>query len=155
MSSGSIAEQADALEKQVSTFVKHTQSRHIDIVAHGCSGLAVAWLLRHSELRTKVRKFITLGTPWQGTRTAVFGALRRNVSELSPDAPTLDQVQNLTTPTLSIWSPDDTSVIPSQSAAPDWLKSVRLDGTGHLELLTSPRALRAIQTALESPMDPR
>lgn len=106
-------------------------------------------------MNTRVRQFITLGTPWQGTRTALFGRLRRNAAELMPNAPTLDQFQELSTPTLSIWSPDDTTVIPAQSAAPEWLKTVRLDGTGHLELLTSPRALRAIQTALDSPLEPR
>ena len=61
--------------------------------------------------------------------------------ETVPGAHQLDELVPPPVPTLSIWSPDDPFVVPSSSALPEGVESVRLDGAGHLELLISARLL--------------
>jgi triacylglycerol lipase len=148
---GPLADQAAHVEKRALALLSRAQTAQIDIVAHGCSGLAVAWFLRHSEQHTKIRRVVSLGTPWEGTHMAAFGALRQQFIELSPGSAVLDGLKDTPVHTVSIWSRQDTHVVPAHSAAPEWVKTVELDGAGTLDLLTSPRALRAIQTALDSP----
>ena len=148
---GSLAEQSKRIEQRVDALIERAQTPKIDIVAHGGAGLAVAWYLRHGQKHQKVRRLVTLGTPWRGTYMAVLGKNRDHAKEAHPSSPSLDQLQDLPVHTVSIWSQSDYEIVPSQSAAPPWLTAVELEGAGHLDLLTSPRALRAIQTALESP----
>ena len=148
----SIAQQAQEVEKNVARLLNETQTTKIDIVAHGAAGLAVAWYIRHSKHAICVRRLVTLSTPWNGTRMAVFGGWSKQLGELLPDAHSLDELQELSTPTFSIWSQDDPLIVPSSSASPQWAHAVGIDGIGHFEMLVSPRALRAVQAALNEPL---
>ena len=146
-----LADHAEDLDKRVQELCRFCSSDRVDIVAHGLGGLIVAWYLRHRDGAARVRRLVTLGTPWQGSRMSVF--LRGpHGRETLPSAHQLDSLTPSPVPTLSIWSPDDPFVIPSESALPEGVESVRLEAAGHLELLMSARAFRAVQAALEHPL---
>jgi pimeloyl-ACP methyl ester carboxylesterase len=139
--------QADALIKEVQLLRQSSGSERIDIVAHGIAGLAAAWMIRHDEAHRVVRRLITLGTPWRGTRMAVFtrGPLGRDIL---PDAPVLDGLAPPPVPTWCIWGSLDPMVLPSASAVAEGAPNVRIPGAGHLDLLLSARVFRAVDQAL-------
>ncbi len=144
----------DALAQQVNQaaeqLCRETGAERIDVVAHGVAGLAAAWWIRHLGGDAHVRRFVTLGTPWSGTRMAVFhrGPL---ASSLLPGASVLDDLSPAPTTTIAIWSTDDPWVVPSDHALPLGAESVQLDGAGHVDLLFSARGYRAVLEALTRP----
>lgn len=143
-----LAGQAEQIAKHVASLRATSGAPQVDVVAHGEGGLAVAWYLRHQQGSAHTRRLITLGTPWSGTRMAVFDR-SANVVELLPGSPALDELQPPPVPTVAVWSEDDPHVVPSRSAVPLGADSVQLDAAGHRELLLSARAFRAVLAALE------
>ncbi len=143
--------QATDLAEKAAKLAKAAGVDKIDVVAHGISGLAAAWWIRHLGGDAHVRRLITIGTPWSGTRMAVFqrGTLART---LLPGAAILDDLVPKNVPTIAIGSPTDPFVVPSASAHPEGAVAVVLDGAGHTDLLISARAFRAVFTALSEPM---
>lgn len=145
-----LAELAEDLGGTVAELCEATGAERVDIVAHGMGGLVAAWYVRHLEGAPRVRRLVTLGTPWRGTRLAIFGR-GSTILELYPGAPMLDGLTPLPVSTVCIWSPSDPFVVPSSSAITPDAESVRLDGSGHAELLLSAHAFRAVQAALSHP----
>jgi triacylglycerol esterase/lipase EstA (alpha/beta hydrolase family) len=147
-----LAERAEALAAEVERYRQQTGAEQIDIVAFGTGGLLAAWFLKHHDTGG-VRRLVTIATPWQGTRIAVFQRGRAAL-EVLPDSHLLDGLLPDRVPTTCIWSPDDPIVVPTTSAVPDaGVQTVRIEGAGHLEMLLSARVYRAVQAALEQPSD--
>lgn len=146
---GTLAERAQAIGGQVERLRRVSGARRVDIVAHGLGGLAAAWYVRHLGGQHHVRRLVTVGTPWRGTRMAVFtrGPLGR---ETLPGAPVLDDLSPCGVPTACIWGSLDPMVLPHTSAVADGSVSVEIEGAGHLDLLLSARAMRAVHQALEA-----
>ena len=144
---GSLADRAAHVAVHAKALCEGTGAPKIDIVAHGLGGLAAAWYVRHLGGAARVRRLVTLGTPWRGTRMAVFtrGPLAR---ETLPGAPVLDDLSSCGVPTFCVWGSLDPMVLPQRSAVADGAVSVEIDGAGHLDLLLSARAFRATDEAL-------
>ena len=149
--SASLDDLARELGSRAERLAKACEVDRVDIVAHGISGLAAAWWIHHQGGAGKVRRLITLGTPWRGTRMAVFqrGAVARG---LTVDAAALDDLAPSPVPVIAIASPLDPFVVPASSAHPEGAVHVTLEGAGHTDLLLSARAFRAVYTALREPM---
>jgi len=147
---GGLAQRAEHIGAHVRALADATGSDRVDIVAHGLGGLAAAWYVRHLGGSARVRRLVTLGTPWRGTRMAVFtrGHLGR---ETLPGAPVLDDLSPCGVPTFCIWGSLDPMVLPQRSAIADDAVSIEIDGAGHLDLLLSARAFRATDEALRRP----
>lgn len=137
---------AEQLGRQIDRLCKESGAAQIDLVGHGSGGLVAAWYARHLDGDERIRRLVTLGTPWGGTRMSIFrrGAMQE---ETAHGSPTLDGLVP-TVPTYSIWSADDPTVVPSASALPDGVESVEILTAGHAEMLISARAFRAVQAAL-------
>jgi pimeloyl-ACP methyl ester carboxylesterase len=148
---GGLAERARGVAAQVELLCREAGQPQVDIVAHGVGGLVAGWYLHHLGGATRVRRLVTLGTPWAGTRMAVFtrGPLG---PETLPDASLLDGLTPPAVPTVCVWGSLDPMVLPRESAVADGAVSVRLSGAGHLDLLLSARAYRAVQAALGQPL---
>lgn len=148
---GSLAERAQGLGDRVEQLCRVSGADEVDLVAHGLGGLAAAWYVHHLGGDARVRRMVTLGTPWAGTRMAVFtrGALG---SETLPDASVLDALAPPSVPTVCVWGSLDPMVLPRESAVAEGAVSVRLSGAGHLDMLLSARAYRAVQAALGHPL---
>lgn len=143
---GTLAAEAEALAGRVAAL-----GEKVDLVAFGTGGLVAAWYLKHHGA-AHVRRVVTIGTPWRGTRMSVFhrGAA---AAELRYGGPALDGLAPLPVPTVCVWSPDDPVVVPADSAVPEsGADAVRVDGGGHVDLLLSGRVYRAVQAALERPL---
>jgi hypothetical protein len=118
-----------------------------DVVAHGQAGVIAGWWLNHLGGAPRVRRLVTLATPWAGTRLSVFARTKIG-RELSFEAPMLAALVPPPVPTTCFWSPDDPFVVPSASAVPAGCEAVRIDGAGHHELLLSARLFRALGALL-------
>ena len=143
----SLLQEAEAVVRHVQSLRETTGSAQIDVVAFGTAGLVVAQAFRDRGL-TEVRRVVTIGTPWQGTKLAVFGR-RRLAADVGHGSHMLEGLTPLPVPTICVWSPTDTVVVPARSAhPPDGAAGVSIDGAGHLDLLLSARVWRAVQAAL-------
>lgn len=137
---------AQELDSAVKRMCDESGCAQIDLVGYGTGGLVAAWYARHLDLDGRIRRLVTIGTPWRGTRLSVFRRGRLG-DELAYGAHLLDDLVP-SIPTVSIWSPDDPTVIPSESACPESVQSVEIEGAGHAEMLVSARVYRAVGAAL-------
>ncbi|TNE92899.1 MAG: alpha/beta fold hydrolase [Deltaproteobacteria bacterium] len=142
-----LADLASDLATEVEAVCKAAGAEKIDLVGHSYGGLVAAWYVRHLGGDQRVRRLITLGTPFGGTKMAVFGRGRASV-ELLPASPLLKALTPLPVPTICVWSPDDPVIVPSRAAVADGAESVRIEASGHVDMLFSSRVFRAVQTSL-------
>lgn len=146
----SLAEDAKVLARHVATLKKRTDAPVVDIVAYSVGGLVAAWALHHEpSVRQSVRRLVTIGTPWKGTKLSVFwrGTAAEGVAYQSH---TLDGLWPTGVETVCIYSPDDHVVVPASSACPQDAHSVHIASAGHCDLLLSGRVYRAVQAALST-----
>lgn len=148
-----LAELAAGLQLEVEALCQASGADKIDLVGHSQGGLIAAWYVRHMGGDARVRRLVTIGSPMHGTKMAVFGRGRASV-ELLPSAPILDGLSPLPIRTICIWSPDDPVIVPSRSAVAEGAESVRLEASGHVDMLLSGRAFRAVQAALSDVSEP-
>lgn len=123
----------------------------VDLVCHSMGGVVAGTYINQMRGHDAVRRLVTLGTPWHGTRVAYFG-LRRQTRDLWPDSPTLPLARPPRAPLTSIWSTHDQIVWPARSSEVEGATNVALTHMGHLDLLRNPRALRAVAEALATPV---
>lgn len=124
----------------------------VDLVCHSMGGVVAGTFLNQMRGHDAVRRLVTLGTPWHGTRVAYFG-VRRQTRDLWPDSPALPLARPPRAPLTSIWSTHDQIVWPARSSVVEGADNVQLTHIGHLDLLRNPRALRAVAEALATPVD--
>lgn len=124
-------------------------AEQVDIVGHSMGGIIGAWFIAHLDGAKDVRRLVTLGTPWAGTKMAIFGFGRQSLS-LRPTSSTLTSLDDFAHDTVALWSPADCIVQPSSSAAPSHASTVELTDVGHLEMVLNPTAWQAIRDALEA-----
>ena len=141
---------AERLGRAVDLLIESSGSPRVDIVAHSMGGVVAAWYLAKLDGTSKVRRLVTMGTPWQGSRTHVF-ALRQEGRDFAPDSEVISQIQDLKHDITSIWSDSDPKVFPTTSAQHTHSQSIQLPGLGHLEMLMSARVFRAVVDALSRP----
>ena len=80
---GSIRELAQHVHDQLDSILPETYldsadnsaDNYVDIVGHSMGGLVASYLLKRIDRGRRIRRVVTLGTPHQGTLTAVLGVL--------------------------------------------------------------------------------
>jgi triacylglycerol lipase len=126
----------------------------VDVVGYSAGGVAVKlWVDRHHH-GASARRIVTLGSPLHGTRIAGAGAALAPGScpaacrQLAPGSALLDSLDEEPVPDgqpwLSLWTEDDETVQPPDSA--------RLDGAVNLAVQTLCPGARVSHSAL--PTDP-
>jgi triacylglycerol lipase len=130
---GDLAVQADALDRAATDALERTPS--VDVIGYSAGGVvARLWVQRHDGVH-KARRVITLGSPHQGARLAAAGAAGlpgacpAACRQLAPGSTLLEQLRSpVPAPPqwLSIWSEQDQTVVPPDSA--------RLDGATDVDI---------------------
>ncbi|MEQ1500684.1 MAG: alpha/beta fold hydrolase [Myxococcota bacterium] len=147
---GTLATEAEGLAAAITALRAASGATRVDLVAFSTGGLVAAWYLRHHGA-TNVRRLVTVGTGWSGTRLAVFGR-GRSVEEIRYGSHVLDGLWPPAVPTVCVFSPDDPVIVPASSAIPPHgADAVRIDECGHVDMLLSARVFRAVQAALDLP----
>jgi triacylglycerol lipase len=120
---GDLTGQADALGAVV-TQVLDRGAPSVDLIGYSAGGVVVRlWLSRSSQARS-VRRVVTLGSPLHGTTlagvgsTLVPGACPTACQQLVPGSALLNQLDAAPVPVpwLSVWTRDDQTVTPPESA---------------------------------------
>jgi dienelactone hydrolase len=120
---GDLTEQADALAAAV-TRVLDGGAPSVDLIGYSAGGVVVRlWLSRTADARS-VRRVVTLGSPLHGTTLAgvgstfVPGACPTACQQLVPGSALLKQLDAAPVPVpwLSVWTRDDQTVTPPDSA---------------------------------------
>jgi triacylglycerol lipase len=122
----------------------------IDLVCHSLGGLVARVYLQQLGGARRVDRCITLGTPHRGTYNAYWLASRVG-RELRPDSPFLARLDASRARAervrfASIVAGSDNIVIPRVFSSNDAV--VHVPGLGHMGLLFSPTALRAVAERL-------
>jgi triacylglycerol esterase/lipase EstA (alpha/beta hydrolase family) len=137
---------AEQLHAKVESVCARTGAGDLVIVAHSMGGLVtLAYLRRHGTAR--VRRVVTLGTPWQGSRQArTFPGT--SLRQLRPGNPWLEALDVRAPaggpPMVSIWSWHDSMVTPQTSSVLPGATNVALTGIGHNALLGDRRVARRV-----------
>lgn len=145
------AQVAATLER---SFPPHQQ---IDLVGFSMGGLVGRYYLQRLGGLDRVRRFITISAPHQGTLAAYF-SLRPGCVQMQPDSRFIDDLRrdvdvlrrlNLT----SIWTPFDLIILPPDSSRLGFGKEVVLPIVAHPLMVSDPLALAAIHQALCQPVE--
>lgn len=132
---GDIRDSAGLIARKVESIVAQTEVTRIDVVGHSLGGLVGLYYLKRLGGRHRVRRLIMLGTPAQGTWSALFGLVTAPLGlaslQLLPGSPFLRELAE--TPL-----PRGAEVI-SIGAIRDWLAPLSttvLEGVRHIALPT-------------------
>lgn len=138
---------AQRLSQQVDTLCQVSGFEQVDLVCHSMGGIVSTWYVNQLNGSGKVRRIITLGTPWKGTQMSRWGP-GHEARDLAMDSTVIQQVQHPAVPVCAIWSTADELLIPSDVARCDGQENLELKQCGHMEMLLSPRVYRLVRQVL-------
>lgn len=144
----------DVLAQQIVDFVEATfgAGERFDLVGYSMGGLVCRYYLQRLGGLARVRRFITIATPHQGSVLAWLvpnagGRQMRPGSaflrDLETDAHLLNDVGFT-----SLWTPFDLVIVPFRSSIVSYAKNLRLWCIAHPLMVCQPCALRAVEAAL-------
>jgi pimeloyl-ACP methyl ester carboxylesterase len=132
---GDIRDSAGLIARKVESIVAQTGVTRIDVVGHSLGGLVGLYYLKRLGGRHRVRRLIMLGTPAQGTWSAIFGLVTVPLGlaslQLLPGSPFLRELAEMPLP--------KGAEVVSIGANRDWLAPLSttiLDGVRHITLPT-------------------
>lgn len=148
----------DTLAQQVVEYVEQSfaPEQPIDLIGFSMGGIVSRYYVQRLGGIHRVKRFITISSPHQGTWTAYLrpnrGAsqMRRNspfLDDLNRDAAVLDHL-NFT----SIWTPLDLMIVPAHSSRMPIGTEIQIPVTLHSLMMSDPRVLRAVADALSQPL---
>jgi triacylglycerol lipase len=132
--------------------VKFTPEQKFDLLGFSMGGLVSRYYLRRLNGIARVRRFISISCPHNGTLIAF---LRSNagarlmrpgspfLSDLNSDTSVLDRIR-----VTSIWTPFDLMTFPASSSLVAFGRSVRVGVLAHPLMIRSRRVLRSVLRAL-------
>jgi pimeloyl-ACP methyl ester carboxylesterase len=152
-----IRDSAGLIARKVESIVAQTGVTSIDVVGHSMGGLVGLYYLKRLGGRHRVRRLIMMGTPTQGTWSALLGLVTapfgRASLQLLPGSPFLRDLEEMPLPR-------GVEVI-AIGAIRDWLAPLSttvLDGvrhiavaTGHSGLLVDAEVARIVADLLDAP----
>jgi pimeloyl-ACP methyl ester carboxylesterase len=132
---GDIRDSAGLIARKVESIVAQTEVTQIDVVGHSLGGLVGLYYLKRLGGRHRVRRLIMLGTPAQGTWSAIFGLVTAPLGlaslQLLPGSPFLRELAEMPL--------SKGAEVVSIGAVRDWLAPLSttiLDGVRHITLPT-------------------
>jgi triacylglycerol lipase len=134
-----------ALEEKVARMRQFSGAEQVDIIGHSMGGIVAAHLINGGG--GSVRRLVTLGTPWRGTKMHVLG-LGRQCHALAPTSPIIAAARPVAAPVTAIWSKTDAVVLPTQHATFEGAEAVELENQGHIAMMFSLTTMRAVESAL-------
>jgi len=146
------------LAQQVAEYinVNFAPEQPLDLVGLSMGGIVSRYYLQRLGGIKRVQRFITLGSPHNGTLLAYcsgrLGCVQMRLDsellqDLNSDAAMLEQL-NFT----SIWTPYDLMIVPAKSSEMSMAKNVQLPILSHAWLTTDPKGIKAVAEALAAPI---
>lgn len=147
---GNIKENSQSLAKQVKQIQDMTHCKEITVIAHSMGGLASIYYAEKLDTNNLVKKIITIGTPFDGTKIAVAG-LGKNSKEMIPNSKFSKEIRSMVKASSKqyyiIASKLDNLISPWYSAILDWVAAEQqyiLQEEAHLAMLYSTSVVNKI-----------
>lgn len=139
---------AERLAARIEAVCAETGADRVSLVGHSMGGLVARALLRQPG-GARVRRLVTLATPHTGSALAVLG-WGANARQMEPSSTWLQALARTppAIPVTAIRACHDNFVMPQDGQRLDGAADVALPGIGHLALLFSDAAARAVCQAL-------
>lgn len=140
----------DELARQLAAYVQanFAAGESIDLVGFSMGGLVSRFYIQRLGGIHRVRKFISIGTPHYGTRTAY---LRNNpgARNMRPRSPFLQDLNRDiamlgAVPFTSIWTPFDLMILPPRSSRAPVGQSIRVLSLAHPLLVRDKQVLKLV-----------
>ncbi|MEH2127226.1 esterase/lipase family protein [Nostoc sp.] len=148
----------DELAKQVADYVTATfaPEQRLDLIGFSMGGIVSRYYVQRLGGINRVQRFITISSPHYGTVVA-YGSRRPGCLQMRPDSIFLkdlnsDAVMLGQIDFTSIWTPYDLMIVPANSSQMPVGTQVIVPVTLHPWMLTDPRSLRVVTTALAKPI---
>ena len=147
--SGGIEKSAIELKK----FIKEkVQSPNVNMVCHSLGGVVAQSYIQTLGGNRIVRQLTTIGSPLSGTYNAYWIPTRVG-AELRPNSPLLQRLfrtksESKNIEITAIVGDSDNIILPRESAAGE--KTVKIQNTGHLGLLWSPKVMKSILISIQN-----
>jgi len=148
----------DRLAEQVAAFVESqfATSQTLDFVGFSMGGVVLRYYLQRMGGLERAQRFVTLGTPHQGTWTA-YASNRPGVRQMRPGSAFLrdlatDEERLGSIGFTSIWTPLDLTILPARSSSVGVGREERVGIAHHRALVTHRRSLERVAAALRVPV---
>jgi pimeloyl-ACP methyl ester carboxylesterase len=157
---GGIREAAGVIARKVEALIEHTPVRAVNVVGHSMGGLVGLYYVKHLGGRDRVRKLVLLGSPVNGTWSAVLGLvtapLGRASLQLLPGSPLLRELRDSPLPprvqVVTVAGARDL-LVPDEIARLPGVRHLTLPTT-HSGLLVDPTVAETIDRLLGEPVEP-
>ncbi len=155
-----IRDTAGLIARKVESIVAQTGVTSIDVVGHSMGGLVGLYYLKRLGGRHRVRRLIMMGTPTQGTWSALLGLVTapfgRASLQLLPGSPFLRDLEEMPLPkgveVISIGAIRDW-LAPLSTTVLDDVRHIAV-ATGHSGLLVDAEVARIVADLLDAPAAP-
>jgi triacylglycerol esterase/lipase EstA (alpha/beta hydrolase family) len=148
----------DQLAQQVAGYIdaNFAPAQPLDLVGFSMGGLVSRYYVQRLGGIERVKRFITISSPHQGTVVA-YGSWLAGCLQMRPNSPFLQDLNgdiemlkqvNFT----SIWTPLDLMIIPAKSSQLPVGKEVVIPVVLHPWMLTDARVLKVVAEALQEPV---
>jgi triacylglycerol lipase len=148
----------ETLAGQVADYVNNSfaADQPLDFVGFSMGGVVLRYYLQRMGGLARAHRFVTLGTPHQGTWIA-YGSNRPGVRQMRPGSAFLrnldEDVDRLGTISFtSIWTPLDLTIVPARSSALHVGRQEPVRISHHRALVTNRRSLERVADALRTPV---
>lgn len=128
-----IADSAKIIEK----LILDNNLQNIIIVSHSKGGLIGKYLLTFSEVKGRIKKIITIATPWEGSRLFRL-YLHKSFKELRPNSDIIEELRNhkeVNEKIVSIFGKSDNVIWPIESCKLKGAKNIEVNTYGHHKIL--------------------
>ena len=138
---------AESLSRTVERMRRVSGADQVDIVGHSMGGIVAAHYINHAGGAGVVRRLVTMGSPWQGTKMHIFG-VGRQCHALAQDSLEIRGACPVAAPVTTLWSPTDGTILPVSNATFEGAHAVELENLGHNSMVFSLQTMRAVEAAL-------
>lgn len=137
------------LERRIEEVLAATGSEELDLIGHSLGGLAMRYYLQVLTSDPPVGRCATLGTPHQGTLSALPALMRPAGRQMVPGSVFLRELEAhpLPSPWVNVYAPRDSLVVPYSNAHLPGAENHKLTFGGHWGLLLRDAAYRPIRDA--------
>ena len=138
---------AASLERAVDRMLRVSGADQVDIIGHSMGGIVAAHYIKTGGGAGKVRRIVTLGTPWTGTKMHIFG-IGKQSHAMAPGSPETQEASPVNVPVTALWTATDNIILPTANAIFEDAQAVELENLGHNSMVFSLLTMRAVEAAL-------